>query len=558
MKYNSGASLLYVLAALIVTSFISVALIKAASCDQQNGVLYHSSASARSAAKSGIIAAISYLQAPQNIDEIEELINEWRIHGANVNNKYKKIPINGNIDNEGFVLPHLSINQKYKVKIIAFDIKKMNIALKCDAIGKGNSRASIMSVYHLDGLNIKNGPLPSEALHIGGGGNEFNRAIRVHGNTFIKGGGKFYDPLLQKSVFDGRVHVAYAEDKTCLFKGVHFKDTTFFAGDVDFEIAPSIFDHDIFGPICEFDKAVGSEAVLKIRKGAGFPVHSDGFYTRGKLIITDVDKINLCNNAEARGWKGKHHDYNSNNQIATNNSFSLFFENATSDKVSEENQMPVKSILNVPESPKVSLRLDEIRSHAQPLSSLVASQNIQISGTVMNSICKSFSPKLKDRNDREWTVIRYDQPNFFDMEGENFRGNVIWLFNDSVNFDSRFYEHATDAITFIYVGPNGLLKGIGGCKEFRGMIYSETKKQNIYKAIGGSTFRGGIYQEDDGGALRIEGHPVNPGGFFDVYYDPEVIKACSGLGFYDADDPDYEKIIMTSAKISATLISQNM
>ncbi len=62
IKDQRGASMLFVLAALIVVGFIGTALTKMNSSDQMGNALYSTSASARSAAKSGMISAIHRLE----------------------------------------------------------------------------------------------------------------------------------------------------------------------------------------------------------------------------------------------------------------------------------------------------------------------------------------------------------------------------------------------------------------------------------------------------------------------------------------------------------------
>ncbi len=210
---ESGMSMLYVLAALIVTGFVSTALLKISSSDRISNVNYSTSATARSAALSGIIAAIAELE--ENTASTVVTLQRW------VNN-----PTNSPEEISTGTLGDLS----YTVDLLAFDSETFNVTLKAEGIGRANSRASVVSVYHLDGLDyeLQRNWDDDNALHVEDGVSiNFKGPIEVNGGIRLSSSSDF-DAYARGSVFNGTFR---SEDATSsmVFKGLYtFNDNAYF------------------------------------------------------------------------------------------------------------------------------------------------------------------------------------------------------------------------------------------------------------------------------------------------------------------------------------------
>jgi len=148
---NRGMSMLYVLAALIVTGFVGTAMLKISTGDRMSNANYSTSASARSAAKSGLIYAIQQFEDQTNSEDNLTLLN--KIVGDSLTDDDPWYVRDTDKDDDYFTLPGIGLEAK--VKILAFDKDRHNITLNSEGKGKGGARASIVAVYHLDGLGFE-------------------------------------------------------------------------------------------------------------------------------------------------------------------------------------------------------------------------------------------------------------------------------------------------------------------------------------------------------------------------------------------------------------------
>ncbi len=212
-KTIRGMSMLYVIAALVVTGFIGTALIKVSSSGSMSRAYYATSATARSAAQSGIISAIEKLE--NDVPTTISILQKWLEN-----------PINPPETVVSNVLGELS----YTAVLLAFDPENFNITLKSDGIGRGNSRASVISVYHLAGLEFR----PDhdweymDALHIEDGVKITIRApIEVYGGIRLSNTSS-YDGFARGSVYHGPFRTQDGGG-VMIFEGKHtFEENAYF------------------------------------------------------------------------------------------------------------------------------------------------------------------------------------------------------------------------------------------------------------------------------------------------------------------------------------------
>lgn len=596
--------MLYVLGAMLVVSFMAIALLKMSDSDKIENVLYRTSESAKSAAKSGIIAATSFLSlsnkssSEYTIDSVFviNMLNSWykSISTSSIDSKYQYLPPvykTGATSPNSFVT--MSPNQQYKVKILGVDFNdvangNITISLRCNSIGKGNSKSEIISVYKLKGfkLDYNKGTLPVNALHLGGGADEINRALEVHGGAYMKGGGYCYDPTFDSTEFFGKVYVEKGNNPF-LFKGTVFHNNAYFNGDVkikqNFVLGSYSTEH--YGGKTYFRKYLGFDGQLWYNDGhtEGTTDHNanfeslitidSGVYSNGSIYGESSYKIILNSNGKGTNWEGPNRFYKRKNSSAQIKEypFDSLFTNGTFSNSSDSINIVAK--LGVIKPPAVPFNYDLIKAYEQ------TSGINTISGEDLNTLfsnAQAAGTTFKDNEGNDWLILHY-QGETFSSSGTGFTGRVIWVVDDTsqaMSVNSSFYEHdvtiktvnntesrTSGGITVIYVTNGSRIVGLGGASAFRGFVYSDTKciNPNIYKAIEGTTFYGGIYQKDDCGKFRIEGSTTGAGSKFKIYYDPNVINEIAALGiFTDTSDVNDKEIYLQANRISMDLLSQAM
>lgn len=222
---NRGASMLFVLAALIVVGFLGTAMVKMSSSDSVNTINYHASASARSAAKSGIISAVHYFESGDS--EVITLLQAW-VNCPNKNSLADTLRwIHGSAAHYKSLTgePMKRGIPGFKVELLAFDTTYFNITLKSYGVGKAGSRAEMTMVYNLDGLgynSIQGSDWSQEdALYLEDDINiDFFGPIRINGHTRLSSRVNF-DSWATGSIFNGNFR-SQESDLTMPFMGEFF------------------------------------------------------------------------------------------------------------------------------------------------------------------------------------------------------------------------------------------------------------------------------------------------------------------------------------------------
>jgi hypothetical protein len=154
IKNSHGMSLFYVLAALIVTGFIGSSVLKMSSSTRMSNVLYSTSASAKSAAKSGIIYGLQQLEDVDNSVATLARVNKWwQSRREGVDLVESDIWLAGGSDPGNYRELSAGSSLKFRTKILAFDVNSRTITLESEGIGSGGARATNRGVYFINGLD---------------------------------------------------------------------------------------------------------------------------------------------------------------------------------------------------------------------------------------------------------------------------------------------------------------------------------------------------------------------------------------------------------------------
>lgn len=516
---NCGATLIYIMAAFLITSFIGVTMIKQSHHELTSSFDYSSMSTASIAAKSGLLATEKFLIEDENSTII-------------ILNGYIKSPGKKWLLGDSSNLITIDRQLKFSSELLSFSYNTANnsefyATIKSNGFGQDKSKKSIISTIKLSGLgwfkdsSLNTGEIPLNALHLGGGADELNRALNVHGDTYLYGGGWCYDPLGNTCEFNGIFRTG-PSSSTFVLKKSTFYDVAYFEGPL------TIGDNN---PI--FKKAIGFEKKVNLGYGHTFTVDTGGVFMNGGMKDQNCNSLknNLKNKGPVRGRVGKiYGDYSSTglNEI---------FKNYTSSSL-ETSKMSIADTLGLEAVQKVKLNLSQIRQKAIDIylnsGGLLPSN---ATGADMNLLYDDYFNNYPDQlYNSEWLVLKYNGANGnpFSTGGVGFHGKVIWLVEGaSMECNSHFYEHdTTSGISFIYVAPGKRIYRIGGCKFFQGFIYTDTDMQCVFAALEGSSFHGGIYCADGKGPFRIEGHVNGAGGKFNVYYKSSVINKLALTGIF--------------------------
>ncbi len=569
MKSNSGASMLFVLAALIVTAFISVALLKNSTGDKMGSVLYKSSASARVAAKSGIIAGISYLQDPTTVkSQVIPMLQTW------INNKTNtpEVISSGNISADGSI--------SFTTELLAFDEEKFNVTLRSVGIGKGNSKASIVSVYYLDGLRYAqtNTVDPTAALYLGGGAGELNRGVHVYGGTYINGSGRSYSAdSLSSYTFEGGFYPDNSTNKPFKFKNVIFKDNAYFGGYSTFALPTHQYLDDkgvektvtATGKHSFFKKDFGMETLIEI--GSSCKLKSDGdFFANG--IVRKLEDAGSAQEAI---------EIHSDQKVQYSSVDVSPYIGGTTDIKSV-------SVMNVP------LKLGLVKPPELPIDTTLWGGKIitlpknywgPFNGDSLNALyeehCELADDCIELPNGDKWLVLKYTPPKGspFKIECDRaFDGKVIWVVEGStIGASSKMYEHEVNVISssstttkssggcsLFYLNSTARINRIGGAANFRGFVYSKSNKTDdgdIFVAKKDCKFYGGIYKLASQGTFRIEGEGglLEEADVFDIYFDTGVMGELKELGIFSDAGSSQSTILELEAsknRLYAKLLSE--
>lgn len=557
---TNGVSMLFVLSALVVTGFIGTSLISLNTVDKTANIFYKNSAAARSAAKSGMIAGLNILESAEKAEDNVRLLQRWIDANAQSDLSKNDLWIVG--DDDTYV--QLSDNLSYRTKLLAFDKEKFTITLRSEGAKTDGSKASVTGVYKLHGLEYSKSTanIPQNALHLGGGADEFNRALHVYGGTYMGGSGHCYDNTGGTYKFMGPFYLENSHPSDSFeLKGAEFHSRSYFDGLFNVQVVAS-------GNNCVFKKALGIETHMQVWSGAEFTVESEGIFANGSIGLPGDTKLNLLNNGEVKINKNQPYLYDCNNGGGIKD-YSKIFENYTTFK--RESFVDVKGILGISKPPQIFLDMVAIEQKAKTVS-WWGNPDITLpyscSGTHMNDLYDNYkeSDFFVDSAGTKWMVLKIDATGpSFSEGGELFRGKVIWIIDRQVSFGTNFYNHerlgSEKGNSFIYIKNGGNMINFKPGPIYRGFIYSDTKKQNDIQAHKDHIFYGGLYQQNGGGMIKIDGPTTGEYGIFEIHYDSKVIEELRLLGiFSDGSSSDDKTLALQSnvTRIGSSLLSSVM
>lgn len=503
MFNNKGASLLFVLATLLITTFIGAALMTLARHDVISASDYNSMSTATITAKSSMQAAVAKFEKESQTT-------------VNILNRYLKNPNQNWLlgDNNNPVT--LNAQQKYTVKITGFDTSKFIVQLEGIGHGKGGSKKRVIGVYQLDGIGWASGPVndpkPVSALYLGDGAGEINAPIYIHGDTYINNPRATFCDGSHNSHFDGVVKTGPGSIQLTV-RGAVFHGPTYFR-------CPVL--HNALSPI--YMNGVGYEKDVTI-SGTNDPiVQGKGFWINGNYSTEFTGRIQM-NGFAIWGWDNKSFiaasgGPNTLRGIATG-------ENPVSDEL-DDSIVGIVDSLGIPEDPPPPflINLDDARTYAIPVTSVA---NVPDGNDFNNKYYSMLSSQLfggvflvvKGRGTGWWAAEK----------GGTFTGKLIWILENEDPFridQPGIFECSADAVIFLYFN-NTRIDNFRNVNRFNAFIYAENYNSNQH-IFGGSTSHvyGGIHIKD--GIYRREGDGTQ--GAFHIHYDANIINQLDAVGIF--------------------------
>lgn len=552
-KHNSGVSILFVMAALIVTSLIGTSLLRMSHSDRLSGVLYSSSESARTAARSGIIAAISRLGTtnPDSIENILDLLNVYA--GADNPDTLNDtiLWLNGGPDS----WQNLSNTQKYRTRIEGFNAENFEISLISDGVGQGNSRATAVALYTLRGLGnaIAASNAPINAIQMDNGNFEFNCQFTVNGNTSVKDN----ITLHNDGTFNGFVRVdsltksdgTKVASQVVLGNPTVFDSTVYFAGGIRDDGAHSL----------EFKQNIGFDGRVDYINNTTMK-----FSDSSKVYFNDTVMGQTSDTVDVNGAyiyaHGTISEYNSNS-AGDIKGLDIFKNKNPAGPSSLQN-----SPYNITEELKINSEPDpEIHFNRSIIDTTKIYKKLSVSkwsGLITSDTlikwynAASAAGKLWSN---EFMVIQFnpstsDYNPFQDVAGAvPFDKRVIFLIDDPYVRLYKFYEsNMMSGISVIYLSNYNTNENIlNNTSNFRGFFYIKESSQRVTFA-NGKTMRGALYFGKDA-TTKFDGD-----GLVTVTWDSAAIKAIDSTGiFSDSTGAESDSIILVDTdRIRADILSQ--
>ncbi len=523
---NAGVSIIYVMAALIVTGFIGVSMMKMVSGDRITNALYSSSASARSAAAAGITSAIYRFQDPSDTlirilqrrirarQRTDVLSHDWWLRGSS--NSYDTL--------EGMI--------QYRTKLLAFDTSTFNVTLQSEAIGKGGSRAHSLSIYHLDGLAFSNGGAaslyPTNALHCGGGMGEINATINIFGGAYVRDSATFNTGAGISHIYNAPFRTNRNPDGDMFIKGFTFHTPAYFGVPLRFN-----------GNNLRFKAGAAFEEDVTNSGSYDMYVDSGNVYFNGDISTGNQRRINMSSNngGKAFGWQDRTFEIEGNNIDDDLEDLIRGGNDAYLVPDSMEN-LQDSIVIPLEEPVDIFCKIDTVRPFAIDATfgwgKLFDNKGIYAGRLqdIYDSIKSNHSNQMFGEN-QDYLVLNIKSAAShipFGDKGGIFTGKVILIVEETDFISSGvFYNHSNEARTFLYVGNDCGIESINiGEGNFRGFIYVNSQKKTIFKASSWNLY-GGVYVNN--GKFRIE-HSHNTRGPANFHYNDTVVRDFSDLGLF--------------------------
>lgn len=561
--------MLYVLAALIVTSFIGIALLKMSGGDKMSNALYSTSASARIAAKSGMMSAIGYMESEDKPtqNQVVLMLKEWieKPTAADVSHSSRWIRWNSG-DPDGFVA--LSPNQSYKTEIIAFDHNNLNMTLKSYGIGKGGSRATMLSVYNLEGLGYatKTDWGPGHGFYV-----EDDISLVIRAPITITGNSRFsrntdFGAFARGSVFDGTFRTQDGQPGDAM----EFKGAYTFTG------------NSYFGTFPYWEQAsVAAEpkCVITVQGKSGFPVGdeiADGQVSVASRVDLQDTSYWLGQPIPKKSIYRRFHKFN-NGVIKYSGSFDevefsdmdhASFEyvsaDAEPDEVDEESDLTKGKILNYLGFTENPCRISVDLSVIDPASII----NLPAGGYSADKLKGLAGTKPLWNGFSVFSTSKVIRLGIGEVDGNYIlivrNGGEINLGFTGKMFSVVDAEKGAAGGHFTIINEAGQIRNIGGWEKFRGLIYNMANTLHIggSENVSPPNFYGSVYVE---GGTDIQWYPLSADAttpsMGHITYDKTVYEQLEKTGLIirpgcDDGEVDYTTLKVNGDRIFASLVSQ--
>ncbi len=541
---NTGASLLYVLGALIVVGFVGSSMIKMVTSDKISRAYYSTSSSARSAAKSGMISAINYLR--EHEDETLERLQRW----TNLSTRellFKAYPDDQWVCGSGSSRVTLDDQMSYRTKIVSFDVSTFNITLLSEGHGNGGARAHMTTVYNLGGIGYEKieRMVPRHAIQLDGNDNfEMNCSLVVHGPSYFGGKIVTYN---KGAIFDGDVHMKENNSVSYLSRGVNFKKRAYLGGHVKLGINPSTF-----------QGVTGFAKSLKVDNLQGMPRITSNV---GDVYHNGVKMNEYPRASTALPW-GKNIDMNGANVhyrdgFYTNGStnstdFTALCSDLGPDSKKYFNEIDIREKMGFGDVSSIPFDTSVLEN----VSVYEMSNGEQMTAQEMNSRYQTALANGDTLNGK-FMVMRAPKTgtgNLFGTHTSSFTGRVLWIMvNPNLNLEN-FYESTTSANSILYIHLNNQVP-MADFNYLRGIVY--VAGNLLIMNVRDTYIEGSVYHKA-GAMHKYE----NSGGtqLLDITYSDDVINEAALTGIFDEESDEVtELILLDSVKgITVSFVSQSM
>lgn len=553
---NSGLSLVLVMAALVVTGFVGAALLKLSQTDRIGAILYSSSESARSAARSGIISALTRI-GTADVDSQAVILD--------ILNTYMEADIPDTLSDPQYLWikggpsswQTISSNQKFRVKLTAFHPLSHEVTLVSDGLGAGNSKATAVATYKLKNLGLTSTTTtkPRNAIQMDNGAFEFNVNLEVNGNTNVKKGMTVNDGY---AIFNGTfrqdtlINGANKYIETIVFntKPAYFNGPTYFAGG-------------------------GYFGAISAANGTRFNA-SVGFENR--IIFSQYTQFNgdtLILNAGAGNMQYASHSMNSNTlmgysggtwtrtaseyYVGEHCGISGVFNSYSGGSIAAK--ADIRSLLGFPEEPDPAVYFDTTKlgtPHRYINASAINTGN-RITSTTLNSWYSADST-AGNLLGGTFMVVRVTgncgANGIFANNGTPFKGKAIVWVDDGKNVKGDMIETSSSANFSMYIKNSATTDPYFGSSQYlRGFIYVHNSPSTdfVFQANNISHLVGSVYGSSNA-RFKFDG---GPGATRRITYDSDVIDELDLLGiFTDPSNTTSQELIITGDRIGAEILSQ--
>lgn len=479
LKNNRGATLIYIMAAFMIVSFIGVTMIKQSHHEMKSAADYSSMTTAEHAARSGLEATV--IKFAGDGDATVTLLNNY-ITTPQI------YPILGNESNKKEINEGLS----YYTELISFDKTNFNVHVRSYGFGRGSSSKMIEGIYNLAGLQYETITTTDwsneNAIYMGEGVSFLMIGpVEISGNAFF-GSSVDFDGACDGSIFKG----IFKSDNDALasmdFTGNYtFDSTAYFGTKVHFDgtCIMNIKGRSGFENGADFD---GDNNQILAKKDSYWNSSTEGIaWSAGDFVNLQAPDL-TSNTLHHNGSYVFKTSYGATPLPVTTN----YVEDNRSGNINILNELGIgedECLINVDVTKLNSYIYDWETNFGQKQLPESPSHADDLDGALANAIWEKAQSDGKLWND-SFVVVNIDQDVVMSNEsGENFTKKMILIVNSAGKLytggsATTFSGNATAKSNLtIVVQSGGEVQNIGGWNYYRGFFLCQSGGTMV---IGGS------------------------------------------------------------------------